>query len=86
MTEGRSVSVSAQTETNLEENMLSPEPQGDGCCSVPLVASESPMISQLEAELLMWVGLRPLPDRVRKPKLQSRNNRPEVRTVVGDYS
>lgn len=28
------------------------------------------MISQLETELLMWVGLRPLPDRVSKPKLQ----------------
>lgn len=38
--------------------------------SVSSVASESPMISQLETELLMWVGLRPLPDRVSKPKLQ----------------
>lgn len=28
------------------------------------------MISQLELELLMCVGLRPLPDRVRRPKLQ----------------
>lgn len=37
---------------------------------VSSVTSESPMISQLELELLMWVGLRPLPDRVRKPKLQ----------------
>lgn len=44
--------------------------QESGCYSVSSVASESPMISQLEAELLMWVGLRPPPDLVRKPKLQ----------------
>ena len=46
------------------------------------------MISQVEAELLMWVGALPLPDRVRKPKLrrQRERDRPEVRCVVTDYS
>lgn len=33
------------------------------------------MISQAEVELLMWVGLRLPPDRVRKPKLQTERER-----------
>lgn len=55
-------------------------------CSASSVASESPMISQAEVELLMWVG--PLPDRVRKPKLrrQSSKGRPGVRLEIWDYS
>lgn len=47
----------------------------DGPCSASSVASESPMISQAEVELLMWVGLRPLPDRVRKPKLRRQRSK-----------
>lgn len=47
------------------------------------------MISQLETELLMWVGLRPLPDRVSKPNLQpnreeEEGDRDDVRFVVWD--
>lgn len=58
---GRTRSAADRTSCHQDDDEVS--------LSVSSVASESPMISQLEAELLMWVGLRPLPDRVRKPKL-----------------
>lgn len=49
-------------------------------------ASESPMISQAEEELLMWLGLRPLPlpDQVRKPKLRRQGGKGRTRGQAGN--